>query len=129
MKNVCDVIRKFSDYVGANGKSDSEILCAEKMLGVEFAEDYKGYLSEIGLACFDGRELTGVTDDIRLDVVSVTLNERVKCIEIPTDWYVVEQANINGIVIWQNKKGEIYQTKFGKGSVKVADSLYEYISI
>lgn len=46
------------DYVGSNGRTEEEIAKAEKKIGITFAKDYREYLKEIGLACFDGHELT-----------------------------------------------------------------------
>ena len=60
-------------------------------------------------------------------MVQVTLEERANLPDVPADWYVVEQANIDGIVIWQAVSGEIYQTQPGAQPVKIADSLTEYI--
>ena len=61
MVNIVDVLKGMPDYIGANGRSEEEILHAEKALGISFAEDYREYLAKIGLACFDGHELTGLT--------------------------------------------------------------------
>ena len=76
MENIIDVLRSMPDYIGSNGRSKEEIELAEKMLGVTFAKDYRKYLEEIGLACFCGHELTGLTKTERLHVVSVTKEQR-----------------------------------------------------
>ena len=115
------------DYIGGKGCSDIEVDKAENELKVCFASDYKEYLKEIGLACFDGIELTGISDIKRLSVVNVTLEEREYNLNIDKDLYVVHQVGIDGIVIWQNNKGEVYQTVGDGAPQKIYDSLYDYI--
>lgn len=60
--SFAEIIKTKPDYIGANGRTDTEIEKAENELGITFAEDYREYLREIGLACFDGHELTGLTN-------------------------------------------------------------------
>ena len=62
-------------------------------MGVRFAKDYFQYVTQIGVASFDGHELTGICQSNRLDVVSVTRRERQKNPDIDEEWYVVEQTN------------------------------------
>lgn len=83
----------------------------------------------IGLACFDGHELTGLTNTSRLDVVSITKEQRAINKNIPIGWYVVEQANIDGIIIWQDETGHVYQTSPSSSPIKIANSLLEYIRL
>ncbi len=108
--------------------SEEEIYNAEEILSLKFAKEYKDYLSEFAYAVFDGHELTGICKISRLNVVDVTLEER-NYNNVPNDWYVIEQANIDGIVIWQSKTGEIYQTAPNSEPIKLCDSLSEYIYI
>lgn len=128
MANIIDVIKSMPDYIGANGRTDEEICQAERALGISFAKDYRKYLEEIGLACFDGRELTGLTEIARLDVVSVTTELREKFGKYVSSLYVVEEANIDGIVIWQDSDGTVYETTPNSKPKKIAKSLAEYIS-
>ncbi|MDE6931749.1 MAG: SMI1/KNR4 family protein [Oscillospiraceae bacterium] len=129
MENIVDALRNIPDYIGSNGRTEEIILKAESSLGVAFAQDYRQYLGTIGLACFDGHELTGLTDITRLDVVTVTKEQRAININIPVSWYVVEETNIDGIVIWQNESGKVYQTAPSSLPVKIANSLLEYIRL
>ncbi len=122
-----DMIRSLPDYIGSNGRTEEDIKEAEKVLGVSFASDYREYLREIGLACFDGHELTGLTKTAHVDVVSVTKMQRENIGDIVIGWYVVEEAGIDGIVFWQNEKGEIYQTIPNGKTQKAYNSLVEYI--
>lgn len=127
MSIIVDTIKSMPDYIGSNGRTDEEIKQAEKELGVSFAKDYRKYLEAIGLACFDGRELTGLTKTSRLDVVSVTKEQRGKFGKSASSWYVVEEANIYGIVIWQSSDGTVYEAAPNSKAKKIADSLAEYI--
>ena len=86
------------------------------------------WLKEIGLACFDGHELTGLTNTDRLNVVSVTKELRKQSEEISALWYVVEDVGLDGIIIWQNSDGALYATAPYTNAKKVADSLSEYYS-
>ena len=128
MSIIVDTIKSMPDYIGSNGRTDEEIKQAEKELEVSFANDYRKYLEKIGLACFDGRELTGLTKTARLDVVSVTKEQREKFGKSTSLWYVVEEANIYGIVIWQSSDGTVYEATPNSKAKKIADSLAEYIT-
>ena len=127
MSAVIDLIKSSLDYIGSNGRKEEEIDHAENMLRTHFAEDYRSYLKEIGLACFDGHELTGICKASRLNVVDVTLDERKRCPDA-AGWYVVEQANVDGIVIWQTPSGEVCQTMPGVSTRKICNSLTEYVT-
>lgn len=123
-----ETIKMKTDYIGANGRTDAEIAEAEKELGIKFAKDYHEYLKKIGIACFDGHELTGLTNTDRLNVVSVTKELRKQSEEICALWYVVEDVGLDGIIIWQNSDGVLYATAPNTNAKMVADSLSEYYS-
>ena len=46
---------------------------------------------------------------------------------VPQDCYVIEDAYIDGIVIWQNQKGVIFQATPDSYPIRIANSLAEYI--
>lgn len=127
MDTILDVLRNAPDFIGGKGCGDAAISAAEQTLGVHFAPDYRLYLQKIGLACFDGHELTGICKTSRLNVVDVTLSERKQCPD-GSGWYVVEQANVDGIVIWQTPSGEVYQTMPSVLARKICNSLTEYVT-
>ena len=129
MKNVLDVLKEKTMFIGSKGASDTEITEAETELSVLFDKEYKCYLSNIGFAIYDGHELTGICKSKRLNVVDVTKEEREKMPDVPQSWYVIEQAHIDGIVIWQDGDGKVYQTVPGTEPLKIADSLSEYINL
>lgn len=123
---VLDALQIAPDFIGGKGCDEDAIRIAEQALGLSFAPDYREYLHTFGLACFDGHELTGICRASRLNVVDVTLEER-KRFPAVLGWYVVEQANIDGIVIWQAPNGEIYQATPGRSPRKLCDSLTGYV--
>ena len=86
------------------------------------------YVAAFGAASFAGHELTGVCGSKRLNVVPVTLEERSNT-TVPLDWYVLEQANIDGIVLWQDRSGAVYQTAPHIKPRKFCGSLAEYIEL
>ncbi len=122
-----EAIKIAPGYIGSNGRTEEEVCEAERELGISFAEDYRAYLKEIGLACFDGHELTGLTKTARLNVVSVTKKQQYFD-KVASSWYVIEEVGIDGIIIWQNSKGTVYATIPNSKAKKIANSLSEYIS-
>ncbi|WP_311487361.1 SMI1/KNR4 family protein [uncultured Anaerococcus sp.] len=126
MNDIIKTLKYAPDFIGGTGRTEAEIESAEKELGINFAPDYKTYLKEIGLACFDGHELTGICEDLRLDVVHVTKDQWENNPEAK-NYYVIEEANIDGIVIWQDFSGKIYMTEGNSKPKLIADSLAAYI--
>ena len=113
-------------YTGPATHEDIEK--AEAALQLRFSKEYKEYLQQFGVATFQGHELTGITKSNRLNVVSVTEKEREKMPTIPNSFYVLEEAHIDGIVIWQIVSGEVFQTQYGTAEVKLLyKSLVDYI--
>ena len=128
MHSISEFLKSFSDYIGAKGCHENEIKEAEESLVLSFSNDYRTYLKEIGLACFNGRELTGITRNNRLNVVDITKENRNKEYNVPKDWYVIEETHIDGIVIWQDSSGTIYATMPNSKPKKIANSLFEYLN-
>ena len=128
MNDITSVLKDLPYFVALKGTDDTSIKNAEVTLGLHFSDEYIVYLKAFGVASADGHEFTGICASPRLNVVDVTINESTNNPDVPNDWYVIEQANIDGIVIWQNSKGEVYQTQPCCESVKLANSIVEYIS-
>ena len=126
MTDIVELIKAKSDLYIMQGESDEEISQAERLLQLHFAADYRKYVAAFGAASFDGHELTGICKSSRLSVVDVTIKERRRT-DVPEDWYVLEQANIDGIVIWQAANGAIYQTAPNAKAKKICGSMAEYI--
>ena len=126
--SIYETIKLIPGYIGSNGRTEAEIVNAEKELGTSFASDYREYLENIGVACFESRELMGLTKIARLDVVIVTKEQRMLNQRIPRDWYVIEETHLDGIVIWQSPSGGIYQAVADAPARKIYDSLMSYVA-
>ena len=61
---------------------------------IRFAAEYHEYLERIGLASVEEHELTGLTKDIRLDVVAVTKEYRALYGPDTVSWYRSYEAEI-----------------------------------
>jgi len=106
-----------------------QISDAENALELRFADDYREYLIAFGIASSDGHEFTGICNSKRMNVVDVTLAEKSITPGIPNDWYVLEEAGFDGIVIWQSSTGEVYQTRPGREAIKIAGSICVYLGV
>ena len=129
MADIVKLMKNQPDLYTMKGASDEDIKLAEEMLDLRFAADYREYVATFGVASFAGHELTGVCKSKRLDVVTVTQNERKINSTAYSDWYVVEDATIDGIVIWQSSQGEVYLCQGMCVPKKIADSLAEYLEL
>ncbi len=126
MNDFVQTLSRMDGLVFLNGSTNDEIFEAEESLGLSFSDEYTSYLEKYAIASFDGHEFTGIIDSERLNVVSVTKRFRNKY-TIPDDLYVVEDLYIDKIVIWQNAKGEVFETIDGSAPKKIAESLVEYL--
>ena len=129
MSQFVEKLKAAPCFVCMKPADSAQIAEAERSLGVHFAKEYKEYVSACGEASIRGHEITGVCASKRLDVVQVTNKARLENPTIPNDMYVVEQANIDGILIWQNETGNVYISKPGVGTKKEAASLCEYLKL
>ncbi len=127
MKDIVELLKSKELLNEVKCISEDAICEAEDSLSLHFSEEYKKYVSELGFAVYDDHELTGICKAKRLNVVDVTKTEREITPDVPDDWYVIEQLNIEGIVIWQSSTGEIYQTAPNTKPKKICNSLSEYI--
>lgn len=116
-------------FISGNGAENFQIVEAENLLNLKFSDEYKHHLLSMGVASADGHEFTGITSIERLNVVNVTSEERKNNPHVPNNLYVIEQANIDGIVIWQSETGEVYQTSPGSKPIRLCCSLCEYIDL
>ncbi len=129
MKDIVELLKSKELLNEVKCISEDAICEAEDSLSLHFSEEYKKYVSELGFAVYDDHELTGICKAKRLNVVDVTKTEREITPNVPYDWYVIEQLNIEGIVIWQSYTGEIHQTAPNSEPKKICDSLAEYIDM
>ena len=129
MLTIIDSILSYSDVRFIKCVSSKNINEAQHNLGLKFSIDYYSYIKRFGIASVNAHELTGICKSKRLNVVDVTKANRELFNDIPDDWYVIEEAHIDGIVIWQSTDGKIYQTMPGREPIMIAESLAEYISM
>lgn len=127
MSRIIENIEKLQDVIKLNASNEEQIDNAEKALNLKFASEYREYLRTYGAIIADGIELTGIAKSKTRDVVAVTLEERKINSGIPNNFYVVENIGIEGIVIWQNEIGDIYETSPNNKMKKIYNSLADYI--
>lgn len=127
MSSIVDTIQSFDGLLSLNRVNNEEIEKAESVLSVSFAPEYKDYTSAFGAVAYGGKEFTGVVQPAHLNVIKVTEAARKITPEAGSDWYVVTDPHFDGIIIWQDKDGIIYQTEPGKKPEKVSESLEEYM--
>lgn len=127
MESIIDKLKAKDNFCFLAGATEKEVSTVEQQLGLTFAKEYRNYLLSFGLASFQGHELTGIIKAPRLNVVAQTLAERAKNPLVPNNLYVVEIANIDGIVIWQKSTGEIYKTIYDSTPMLICKSLSNYI--
>ena len=120
--SIIDAFAGKEDAILGRGVFESEITAAENALNLAFADDYKEYLLNVGLAMCDGHEFTGLGNEERTNVVMVTKQMKALHNDIPDDWYVIENENMDGAVIWQDSRGNVYFNK-----KKQYSSLIEFI--
>lgn len=128
MGELIELFENKRDFYCEKSASDEMIKIAENRLGIGFADDYKEYLKLYGSVSCAGHELTGISEDRNLDVVSATLSNYKENPNVQEPFYVIEEANIDGIVIWQTPSGEIYQSEYKGRPLKIHDSLAEYVA-
>ena len=107
--------------------SEVQILQAENLIGIKFADEFKEYIKEYGAVSAYGLELLGVSKSKRLDAASVTLEERELNENFPNDMYVVENLGIDGVLILQNERGEVFEISPNAKPKKIYNSLADYL--
>lgn len=127
MNEISNAMKDLPDFFGLSGASEDQIASAERQLQTRFAEDYRKYLAACGVASVNGHELTGICASARLNVVSVTQEMVSQHPGALPGWYVIEQANIDGIVIWQAPDGTVYQTQPNTEAMQISNGLLAYI--
>lgn len=124
--NVLELMRQHG--YNHTGDYSDKVEKAEQELGLRFAEDYRGLLLEYGQIDIGIHEITGVILENYLNVVTATRDERQYTHPNTAKMYVIENLGFDGLVIWQNSSGEIFQTVPDKSVEpdKIYDSLVAY---
>ena len=127
MSKIIDVINDLPELLSTGAADNESIENAEKELGLKFASEYKEYLGAFGSVLADDVEITGIAKSKNRNVVIVTKREWELNPQVEHDMYVVENLAIDGIIIWQDESGSVYESTPNKKVEKVADSLSDYI--
>lgn len=126
MNELIEIMKRQPNFYTEKGVSATQIEQAEKLLGLNFSPDFKACLLEFGAVSVSGHDFTGFSADKNLDVVEVTQKNRQK-INVEKNLYVIEEAHIDGIVIWQDASGNVYETTPNSNVKKIANSLADYL--
>lgn len=127
MTEIIKVIDNLENLLPLKKATTEAVENAEKELGLSLAEEYKEYLLNYGAIMADDIELTGIAKSKNRDVVQVTRREWEANEKIPHNLYVVENVGIEGIIIWQDETGKIYESSPNHEAKKIAESLAKYI--
>ncbi|MCL1948368.1 MAG: SMI1/KNR4 family protein [Turicibacter sp.] len=127
MADIIKEIKLLNDFSPAKPVSNEEISKAENLLGLRFSAEYLNYLLAYGQADGSGKEFTGIINSERLNVVPVTKEAWEENPQVPKSLYVLENVGMDGLIIWQNSEGIIYQTSPKTSPKKIANSFVEYI--
>lgn len=128
MKNIVELVNSLPNMLPLKPATAAQIEDAEKQINLKFAEEYKEYLLNFGAIMADGIELSGIAKSEYRNVVMVTKKEWNLNSKVPHYMYVIENARVDGIIIWQDEKGLIYRTTYDTEPIKISKSLFEYIS-
>ena len=129
MTGIIEKMKAYPDFCMFGSVLEESITEAETQLGVKFSDEYKTYISTFGIASMRGHEFTGICKSPRLNVINVTQSERKDHPDIPNDFYVIEQLNIDDVIIWQTQSGEVFQTVRGGKPQVIAVSLSAYLDL
>lgn len=124
---IVDVMYSLRDFSSSESATVEAVLSSETQLRLSFAPEYREYLLSVGAVSYYGHILTGISPFPGIDVVRVTREEREFNPIVPKSFYVIEQTHIDGIVIWQDADGKIYQSVPGIVPQKAYSSLAEYV--
>lgn len=127
MSNIVEVVNKMPDLLSTGGADTETIESAERELGLKFASEFKEYLSEFGSVLADDIEITGIAKSKNRNIIIVTQREWELNPQVEHNKYVIENLAIDGIIIWQDESGIIYESAPNKVVKKIANSLADYI--
>jgi len=127
MSDIISTIKKLPSMESLTPASDEVIKNAEESLNLKFAGDYKEYLSVFGAAWSDSIAISGIIDDEEYGVVELTNKLRPFHTKIPLNFYVIEDVGVDGLVIWQDESGAIYQSIPNNEPMRLYDNLSDYL--
>lgn len=128
MSNIISTIKKLPGMEYLLPASIEDIKKAEEKLNLIFADDYKEYLSFFGMVWSDIIAISGISNDEDYGVVELTNKLRLTHTNIPLDFYAIEDVGVDGLVIWQNKTGVVYQSVPNHKPVRIFDNLSDFLN-
>lgn len=128
MKNIVNVVKSLPKLLALKPATNIQITDAEIQLRLGFSDEYKEYLLNFGAIMAEGIELTGIAKSEHRNVVAQTKKEWSLNPKVLHNMYVIENTCIDGIIIWQDQNGTIYQTSPNSEPKKIADSLCAYLT-
>ena len=127
MKTIVEVVKELPKMACVGRTNEEAIAAAEEQLHIRFADEYHMYLAEFGAASAKRLELTGIISVEYCNVISSTKAAWELNPQVPHTMYVVENTYIDGVYVWQDTSGVIYQTTPKTEPKQIASSLVEYI--
>ncbi|GAA6391751.1 SMI1/KNR4 family protein [Megasphaera sp.] len=127
MSKVIEIIKNLNNLISLKPATMDEVEDVEIDLALPLAEDYKAYLLTFGAIMADDVELTGIAKSENRSVVQVTKREWAINHQVSRKLYVIENAGIDGIIIWQDGSGAVYESRPNHGAAKIAESLSDYL--
>ena len=127
MSKIIEVVNNLPKLLKLKPAKVVDIQDAELQLRVRFTDEYREYLAAFGAIMAEGIELTGIAKSVHRSVVNQTKQERKMNAKVPNTMYVIENTGVDGIIIWQDTRGAVFQTSPGTAPKRIATSLCEYI--
>ena len=128
MTPIIEFVKNLPDMVSVGAASEMEVKDAELALRLSFSDDYREYLLYFGAVSAKSIELTGIIDAECYNVISATKQSWELNPKVPHSMYVIEDTYIDGIIVWQDTAGTVYQTQPNSAPTRIASSLKEYLS-
>jgi hypothetical protein len=126
-KRIIETIKKLPEMESLTPASFEQIEEIENKLNLEFAYDYREYLEVFGAVCSDIIAISGISDDPYINVLDLTLKARLANEQIPLNFYVIEDAGVDGLIIWQDKTSAIYQSIPSSAPEIIHNNLSDYL--
>jgi len=127
MENIISIIKKLPEMESFAPVNNETIKIVEEKLNVKFAEDYKEYLLTFGAVCSDIIGISGICDESYMNVLDLTLDAKSVNEQVPQNFYVIEDVGVDGLVIWQDETGAIYQSIPNRPPENIYNTLSEYL--
>lgn len=127
MKNIFVVISGLSGTTYLSPAQETDVVEAERALGLFFADEYRRYLKTYGAVSGQNFELTGIGFSKKVCVVSATERARNNFPCFPKDMYVIEETGAEDLLILQNRVGEVFSYFPEVPPQKLFDSMAEFL--